>query len=136
MANYYTLFSCDLDVGTRKNAKRAIRIYDNELAGDDGQRYFDGFQLEIPEDDRTKLWIYSDESGDVDLVVKFVLRCAEAFDLKGRWGFEYANTCSRPLLDGFGGGAHAIDLTARESLGWTSSNEWLSGVLAGGDPNA
>ena len=65
-----------------------------------------------------------------------MLLCAEAFDLKGLWGFEYANTCSRPRLDAYGGGAHAIDLGARKSIGWVCSYEWLTTVLAGGDPDA
>jgi len=69
-------------------------------------------------------------------VIAFVLLCAEEFDLKGLWGFEYANTCSKPRLDAFGGGAHVIDLGARKSVGWTSTNEWLAVALDGGDPDA
>ena len=60
----------------------------------------------------------------------------EAFDLKGMWGFTYALTCSRPRLDAFGGGAHVIDLGARKSIGWTSTQEWLAAALRREDPDA
>lgn len=69
-------------------------------------------------------------------MICFVLRLAEAFDLKGLWGFTYALTCSRPRIDAFGGGAHVIDLGARKSIGWTSTQEWLAAVLRGEAPDA
>ena len=52
------------------------------------------------------------------------------------WGFTYALTCSRPRLDAFGGGAHVIDLGARKSIGWTSTQEWLAAALRGEDVDA
>lgn len=67
----------------------------------------------------------------------FVLRCAEAFDLTGRWGFAWALTCSKPRIDGFGGGAQLIDLGARKSIAWTDCEHWLACGLAGeGDESA
>jgi hypothetical protein len=87
MADYFTHFSCLLDVGTPENAARA-------------------------------------------------LDCAEEFDLKGLWGIEYANTSSKPRLDAFGCDAHVIDLGARKTVGWTSTNEWLCLALEGDDPDA
>ena len=62
-----------------------------------------------------------------------MLRCAEAFDLRGRWGFSWALTCSRPRLDGFGGGAQLLDLGARKSLAWIDCEHW---ILAGLEPDA
>ena len=72
------------------------------------------------------------EHGDAEAVIRFVLRLAEELDLTGLWGFQYALTCSRPRLDAFGGGAHVIDLGARKSIGWTSSQEWLAAALKRG----
>ena len=60
----------------------------------------------------------------------------KTLDLTGLWGFQYALTCSRPRLDAFGGGAHVIDLGARKSIGWTSSQEWLAAALNGEDADA
>ena len=59
-----------------------------------------------------------EDAGDPECLIAFVLLCAEAFDLTGLWGFEYANSCSRPRLDAYGGGAHVVDLGARKAIGW------------------
>ena len=52
-----------------------------------------------------------------------------AFDLTGRWGFIWALTCSKPRLDGFGGGAQLIDLGERRSLAWLDCEHWLASNL-------
>jgi len=139
MADYFTHFSCLLDVGTPEKAARALALFqslreadqdaeDPEVAG------FDLVRQDAPED--STLWIHDDEHGDVEAVIRFVRRLSEEFDLTGLWGFQYALTCSRPRLDAFGGGAHVIDLGARKSFGWTSSHEWLAAALNGEDIDA
>ena len=76
------------------------------------------------------LWIRdADGQGDPEHVIAFVLACGKAFDLTGRWGFAWALTCSKPRLDGFGGGAQLIDLGARRSLAWLDCSDWLLGAL-------
>lgn len=135
MADYFTHFSCLLDVGSSDNADRALDLYANAPEDEDGFCLSDGFLVSI-EDGGSQLWIRDDANGDPEQVIQFVLLCAREFDLKGLWGFEYANTCSRPRLDGFGGGAHVIDLGARKSIGWVSTNEWLAIAVAGDDPDA
>ncbi len=62
--------------------------------------------------------------------------CAAEFSLKGRWGFQYANTCSRPRLNAFGGGAHVLDLGTGETLGWIDIDGWLAAAVDGGNPGA
>lgn len=136
MADYFTHFSCLLDVRTPENAARALKLYDDQPEDEDGFRLSDCFHLSLEREGSTELWIYDDDSGDPERVIEFVLLCAETFDLKGLWGFEYANTCSRPRLDAFGGGAHVIDLGNRKSIGWVSTNEWLTITLSGDDPDA
>jgi hypothetical protein len=138
MADYFTHFSCLLDVGTPDNAARALDLYNTlaaENAAEDSPS--EGFLLSIvPEHGGTQLWMRDDTTGDPAHVVQFVQRCAEAFSLSGRWGFQYANTCSKPLLDGFGGGAHVLDLATGETIAWTYTDGWLAQVLDGGDPDA
>lgn len=136
MADYYTHFSCIFAVGTHENAMRALDLYQNAVPNEDDRCLSDGFVLSLPEEGGTKLWIHDDVSGDPELVIEFILLCAEEFDLKGLWGFTWADVCSRPRLDAFGGGAHVIDLGARKTLGWISTNEWLCDVLSGGVPDA
>ncbi len=62
------------------------------------------------------LWLHSDEYGEPEHVITFVLRCAEALGLDGVWGFSWSHSCSRPRADAFGGGAHVIDLGKRATI--------------------
>ena len=139
MADYFTHFSCLIDVGCPDKAARALALSQelreaDEDADDPAVTGFDLVRQDAPEG--STLWIHDDEHGNVEAVVRFVLRLAEDLDLTGLWGFQYGLTCSRPRLDAFGGGAHVIDLGARKSIGWTSSQEWLVAAMNGEDVDA
>ena len=139
MADYFTHFSCLLDVGTPDKAARALALFQelreaDQDADDPEVSCFALARHDAPEG--STLRIHDDEHGDVEAVIRFVLRLAEDLDLTGLWGFQYGLTCSRPRLDTFGGGAHVIDLGARKSIGWTSSQEWLAAALNGEDADA
>ncbi len=137
MADYFTHFSCLLDVGTSENAARALDLYNAlsvENATEDPPS--DGFLLSIqPEHGGTQLWIRDDTTGDPEHVIQFVKRCASAFGLTGLWGFQYATTASRQRVNAFGGGAHVLDLASGETVAWTYTDGWLAQVLEGGDPD-
>lgn len=138
MADYFTYFSCLLDVGTPQNAARALDLY-NALseAGAAEETPSEGFLVSIqPEHGGSQLWLRDDVSGDPERLIQFVKLCAAEFGLKGRWGFQYANTCSRPRLNSFGGGAHILDLGTGETVGWIDTDGWLATALDGGDPDA
>ncbi len=131
MADYLTQFSCMFDVGSADNAARAEAIrcqIADELETTEGCDL--GFDMEV---DASRgpgaLWISSDGYGEPEHVIEFVLACAKTLGLSGRWGFTWALTCSKPSLDGFGGGAHLIDLGARKRLAWTDCEHWLAAVL-------
>ena len=147
MADYFTQFSCLIDVGSADKAARALALFQSLRAADQDAEdpEVSGFDLvhqDAPEG--SSLWIHDDEHGDVEAVIRFVLRLAENLDLTGLWGFQYGLSCSRPRLDAFGGGAHvidlgarkSIDLGARKSIGWTSTQEWLAAALNGEDVDA
>jgi hypothetical protein len=139
VADYFTHFSCLLDVGTPERAARAIDIFVALCDEDDKsvEPQFHGFDLSVQDGPESGvLWIHDDESGDVEAVTAFILRLAEELDLSGLWGFEHSNTCSRPRLDAFGGGAHVIDLGARKVTGWVNTQTWLAAALKGEDPDA
>ena len=72
MADYFTLFSVLFPVGTADNVRPALDLYQQ----------------------------FADELEKASEAIGFVLRCAEAFDLQGLWGFRWALTCSKPRLDG------------------------------------
>ena len=139
MADYFTRFSCLIDVVTPDKAARALALYQQLRAEDQDadEQQVSGFNLSRQDaPDGSILWIQDDDHGDVEAVIGFVLRLADELDLTGLWGFTYALTCSRPRLDAFGGGAHVIDLGARKSIGWTSTQEWLATALNGEDVHA
>ena len=139
MADYFTHFSCIIDVCTADKAARALALFQDLRAAEQeaDEPEFAGLTLsrqDAPEG--STLWIHDDEHGDVEAAIRFVLRLAEDLDLTGLWGFQYGLTCSRPRLDAFGGGAHVIDLGARKSNGWTSTQEWLAAALNGENAHA
>ena len=139
MANYFTNFSCLLDVGTPERAAAAMAIFHRCRAEDDDadELQYRGFDLSPQEEGKSgELWFRDDESGDPDGVVAFVLRLAEDLDLQGLWGFDFAHTASRPILGSFGGGATVIDLGARAVIGWVGTQTWLEKALNGEDPDA
>lgn len=138
MADYFTHFSCLLDVGTPQNAARALDLY-NALseAGAAEEPPSEGFLVSIqPEHGGSQLWLRDDVSGDPERLIQFVKLCAAEFGLNGRWGFQYANTCSRPRLNAFGGGAHILNLETGETVGWIDTDGWLATGLDGGDTDA
>lgn len=80
MADYFTHFSCLLDVGTPDNAARALDLYNTlseQNAAEDPPS--DGFVLSIqPEHGGTQLWMRDDGTGDPEHVIRFVIRCAKS----------------------------------------------------------
>lgn len=90
MADYFTHFSCLLNVRTPDNASRALDLY-NQLSeeGASEEPPSDGFLLSIqPEHGGTKIWMHDDVTGDPERLIQFVKRCAAEFGLTGRWGFS------------------------------------------------
>jgi len=95
-----------------------------------------GFAVSLRNENQSGVGWEDEGSGDPERVIQFVKRCAAEFHLTGLWGFQYANVCSKPRLDGFGGGAHVLDLASGETIAWVSSDAWLAETLDGGDADA
>ncbi len=77
------------------------------------------------------LRFHADEYGEPEHVARFVLRCAETFDLEGAWGFCWSLTCSKPRIEGFGGGGFVLDLKKRETVASIDCADWLAHHMAG-----
>ena len=126
MADYHTTFACILPLGTAENVARALEIYremDIEKSAEDETLGFDAAHEPLLAE--AGLFLSAEDDGNPEHVIAFALRCAEALKLHGRWGFAWALTCSRPRLDGFGGGAHLLDLDRRETIAWVDTEHWL-----------
>lgn len=133
MADYFTHFSCLLETGSAGNVAKALAVYRDYA--DELEREEDiqiGFAAEGSADaEATTIWIHADGAGDVEHVIAFARRCGQALGLSGRWGLQYANTCSRPRLDGFAGGAHVLDLGTGKTVGCIDTDSWLEATIAG-----
>ena len=132
MADYHTHFSVMFPVGSPGNVTPALALYRrlaDELAGE-GQTI--GFEARADgEPGSAELWLHDGGCGDPEHVIAFALRCAEAFGLQGLWGFRWCLWCSRPRLDGYGGGAQLLDLGRRRTLDWLDCEHWVADGVAG-----
>lgn len=110
------------------NAAAMVDLDPDELEGIDGD---DEFRSILPDDeivgfeasvDEDGIWIHSEDSGTPEHVVglaqAFLVKC----DPDGYVSFEWADTCSRPILDSFGGGAAFITATDER---WMASSTWI-----------
>ena len=133
MADYFTHVSCTLPVGCAENVAPALALYRQFADELDDEDPAIGFLAEAAqgEGNEASLWLH-DDAGDADVehIIRYARLCAERFGLTGLWGFRFAHTCSRPRLDGFGGGAHVLDLGRRETVAWLDCDEWLAEQLA------
>ena len=107
MADYFTHFSCIIDVCTADKAARALALFQDLRAAEQeaDEPEFAGLTLsrqDAPEG--STLWIHDDEHGDVEAVIRFVLRLADALDLTGLWGLSmpYAEFGIRHIMPGSG----------------------------------
>ena len=130
MSNYTTQFSCLLPVGTGK-VRAALALYARMCTELDADGEAIGFRAE--KDSREAVWLYADESGNPEHVIHYALHCAQAFGLIGWWSFRWGLSCSKPRLDGFGGGAQLLDPGRRVSLAWVDCEAWLAARLAAGE---
>ncbi len=128
MADYFTRFSVMLPLGSAERIGPALAIY-AKLAEDldrDEEASIGFDAAASPEVDPAALWLSAKEDGNPEHVIAFVRLCGEAFGLTGRWGFRWALTCSRMRLDGWGGGAHVLDLATGETVEWLDYEDWLA----------
>ena len=131
MADYFTQFSVMFPVGSSTNVEPALALFrelEEQLDRDEGTSI--GFTAESVDEDPTALWLYSDGHGEPEHVITFAMQCGEAFGLTGRWGFCWALSCSRTRLDGFGGGAHVLDLATGDTIEWLDCEHWLTDQLS------
>ena len=123
MADYYTQFSTRLELGTKENVAKALEIAALNEDEDEPKYLFD-----VEEYNDTSIWLH-DDNFDMDNVETFVKELCTAITLKGKWGFTYSYSCSKPRIDDFGGGAVVFDLTTGDLITSISDYEWLQDNL-------
>lgn len=139
MANYFTTFSFEIskkdadfpleDIAQLIDAYRE-REYDklptwykdkfsiDDFGEDTFEEYMNiGYKLEDE-----YLWIYSEEYPNIDSLVSIIYSVMKYYNSNKYVSFEYANTCNKLRLDGFGGGAIFI---ARSGIKYYSTYGWI-----------
>ena len=126
MTDYFTLVSVLFPVGSAANVAPALAIYQQFATELEERGECIGFHAKADDPPGgADLWLHADESADIENIIAFALRCAGVLDLQGLWGFRWGLTASRPVLDGYGGGAQLLDLGARKSVSWVDCEHWL-----------
>ena len=140
MANYYSETSFMIHFETKEKETRAAEILQSlenheeepctgELAELAKDMQLDdwgdiGF-MRTPEINPSQSWpdwwISHDETINAAWAVLFFEYLVQK-DLLKPFGFEWSNTCSKPRLDAFGGGACWI---TKEGTEWLSTSHWL-----------
>lgn len=139
MANYYTHFS--FVVPFEVQSEMASKLLVQRLVGELGVLIQDAIDQDgndlfamndIPyglsvEAEGTDVWIHDDAGeGCIEPAVTAVRWLLDKPGAPGAVGFEWANTCSKPRVDGFGGGAV---LVTRDDSHWMTTGEWLAKAL-------
>jgi hypothetical protein len=129
MTQYFTQFAARLDLGSPDNVSDAFQLYDS-FSDDLMEKDESVIGFTIEQDGDNAIHICDSEAhGDPDHAVLFVLACAGAFRLKGRWGLAWSTTCSHPVPRGFSGGAQLVDLSTRTILAVLDCESWLDAGL-------
>lgn len=127
MADYFTKFSFVIE-----NLQDGERAWLADLLAGTGDHPTDDLAEMLPNppfvgfawsfEDDGSLWLHSDESGVPEDAAAVAQEFLARFRPHASVGFEWANTCSKPGLDAFGGGA--VVITAGQQR-WLSSAQWL-----------
>ena len=115
MANNYVMFSLALRDVTDDEWRWLKRQYEKAKKDDLGP----GYQMRR---EQNVLYIFTEESGDLEKVATLLQNYLKEFHPKSGVGFQWAETCDAPRPDNFGGGA--VFITAK-SQKWWNTVAWL-----------
>lgn len=141
MADYYTelsveIFQKDVDFPLddlyailtamdENDFNKLPEVYKNTFPENfDDDDYFEGMLGIKVINNPDSLWLYSDGSPNIELIVNVVQAVMREHKSKCSVGFEWGYTCSKPRTDGFGGGAVFITMDSQD---WLSTQGWLAG---------
>ena len=135
MADYFTNFSLIVSLPSVEAQAYALQLADQARQIQQGDEQPANFPEDLKRvvedwcfeadadthDDKPSLWLHS-SNGGIDAVCAFIQHLLQKFDPQGRVEFEWANDCSKPRTDAYGGGA--VIITAKK-IKTMSTCEWL-----------
>ena len=136
MADYYTSFSFVLDLPGAEAIKYAIDLatiaealrWESEEDRQTRETQFpkelevflDEWDFEVAEE-KSGIWIHSNDGG-TDAACQFVQHLLDRFGIIEAVSFEWANTCNKPGLYAYGGGAAVVTATEIKAI---STCQWV-----------
>ncbi|GBQ25774.1 hypothetical protein AA12717_2169 [Gluconacetobacter sacchari DSM 12717] len=129
MAEYFTRFSARLPMTSESAAHEALLALDGrrkagEADGDPNPEGFEAAYDHLDAAGRPVVWLHS-RVGSPDNVVAFVQDCAErGLTEPGLWTLIWSFDCSKPRLNGYGGGACIVDLATGAIVERIDLNHW------------
>ena len=134
MADYYTMFSVILNLPDETAQEYALNLacLASQIRFDDNppadfpkglaevlESWF--FETDANCSGESGLWLHSEEGG-IDAVCAFIQHLLQKFDPTAQVTFEWANDCSKPRTDAYGGGAAIITATKIKTM---NTGQWL-----------
>ena len=120
MANNDLQFSTDIeDLSHEERAWWTKAIEDLDKGEEEHEGYVD-FQWAFQ---GGNLWLHAEESGDVNQLCDVVHEFIKANRPEYIFTIEWGETCSRPRLDEFGGGAAVV---TQHDIHWMTTGSWVS----------
>jgi hypothetical protein len=135
MADYFTNFSFNFALPSQEAQAYAMEIAGQAGRIQQGDEQPDSFPEDLKSvvedwsfetdlatvEGKPALWLHSNNGG-IDAVCSFVQHLLQKFDSEGQVAFEWANDCSKPRLDAYGGGAAIITSKKIKSI---NTYQWL-----------
>ena len=117
--NYYTKFSFKVS-GEQRHLQRLV-----DIIRDTAEETDFGLDCDLSLQARV-LSIWTDESGDVDVLVQAIAYWQKLFKIDEPVGFEWINDADKPTDDAYGGGAVVIH---KGKCKWLNTGAWLSNQM-------
>ena len=140
MSNSYASYSASLQITSEeecawleKHLNRDIAdwVEERQMTPKQLKYLLEWYGVEEPEDwrgfeasinaEKSALWIHGDSLPDH--LPKFIQNFLKEFRPDGHWTLEWAETCDKPLLDAFGGGAAFVTAT---EIKYFHTSEWVT----------
>ena len=133
MANYYTNFSFIMNISeSEKHWIERFLILSEKLVKEEN---YEPINVEFrdlrPADVVYEAWFYSygDEYSSVNALSEFMKRFLVKFERDDVIVIEWANDCSKPRVDGFGGGAVVISRLGIDFINTTGWAQQMSKLV-------
>ena len=119
MANNYSQFSEMIPCENKEQQDWLMQELAIAIEFDDGERV-PACAFEADGDD---VWVYSEDSGDLEALADVVATFQVEFDITEPWTLTWADTCSKPRLGNFGGGGLVI---YKGKVHWLDTWNWCA----------